>query len=142
MITSSANRDSFHAPNPNSNLNVNPTYIIVRHISFILFAYLLFYRKNSCMLDCVFRIARSFCLVVARFRSHSFQHSYPRIHLCIVHALPAMDPTHLGRLHMVNVILWANMPFDDYLDNQSACGFGAFRFDPRWSVSRYVLGSL
>ena len=27
MITSSANRDSFHALNPNSNLNANPTYI-------------------------------------------------------------------------------------------------------------------
>ena len=27
MITSSANRDSFHALNPNSNLNDNPTYI-------------------------------------------------------------------------------------------------------------------
>ena len=27
MITSSANRDSFHAFNPNSNLNANPTYI-------------------------------------------------------------------------------------------------------------------
>ena len=29
MITSSANRDSFHAPNPNSYLNVNPTYTYV-----------------------------------------------------------------------------------------------------------------
>ena len=28
MITSSANRDSFHALNPNSNLNANPTYIL------------------------------------------------------------------------------------------------------------------
>ena len=27
MITSNANRDSFHALNPNSNLNANPTYI-------------------------------------------------------------------------------------------------------------------
>ena len=26
MITSNANGDSFHALNPNSNLNVNPTY--------------------------------------------------------------------------------------------------------------------
>ena len=30
MITSSANRDSFHALNPNSNLNANPTYIYNR----------------------------------------------------------------------------------------------------------------
>ena len=29
MITSSANRDSFHALNPNCNLNANPTYIYV-----------------------------------------------------------------------------------------------------------------
>ena len=27
MITSSVNRDSFHALNPNSNLNANPTHI-------------------------------------------------------------------------------------------------------------------
>ena len=29
MITSNANRDSFHALNPNSNLNTNPTYIFL-----------------------------------------------------------------------------------------------------------------
>ena len=29
MISSSANRDSFHALNPNSNLNDNPTYIYI-----------------------------------------------------------------------------------------------------------------
>ena len=29
MITSNANGDSFHALNPNPNLNVNPTYIYV-----------------------------------------------------------------------------------------------------------------
>ena len=30
MITSSTNRDSFHALNPNSNLNANPTYIYIK----------------------------------------------------------------------------------------------------------------
>ena len=30
MITSSANRDSFHALNPNSNLSANPKYIFIR----------------------------------------------------------------------------------------------------------------
>ena len=33
MITSNANRDLFHALNPNSNLNANPTYICYNEIN-------------------------------------------------------------------------------------------------------------
>lgn len=58
----------------------------------------------------------------------------PRIHPG--NALSTKDsPPHLERMHAVNAILLANMPRDDFLENQSACVFEVLRFERCWSLT-------